>query len=57
MITIYCFQHCEAVCASLQAVDANKDITEYVTKAATGSERPGLSWMLLAAAAVLVAVV
>ena len=34
-------QHCESVCASLQAVDADKDIAEYVSRAATGTDRPG----------------
>jgi len=29
------------VCTSLQTVDANKDMTEYVTRAATGTEKPG----------------
>jgi len=34
-------QHCEAVMTSLKAVDANKDMTDYVSKAATGTDRPG----------------
>lgn len=36
-----CLQHCDAVCASLQAVDYNKDIAEFINKAATGTDRPG----------------
>jgi len=31
------------VCTALQAVDSDKDIAEYVTKASTGTDRPGTS--------------
>lgn len=34
------YTHCEAVMTSLKAVDANKDMTDYVSKAATGTDRP-----------------
>jgi len=29
------------VCASLQAIDPNKDVTEFVNRNSTGTEKPG----------------
>ena len=50
LVSACCLQHCEAVCTSLKAVDSNKDIAEFVSKASTGTERPGSSLSLLLAA-------